>query len=87
LSAVPSGHIEVMLTTELPNFCRNIFVIIQERRFTHGLAKPNYSYAIISAVKIVIALLVIGERKRIIGLLDKKQDPSEDTEEIIRTEN
>lgn len=63
----------IILTNEIPDFCRNIFSYFQEKNFTHGMSKPNYSFIIISGVKIIIGLLVIGERKRIVEFVEKRQ--------------
>jgi NADH:ubiquinone oxidoreductase subunit 5 (subunit L)/multisubunit Na+/H+ antiporter MnhA subunit len=63
----------VILTNEIPNFCRNIFSYFQEKNFTHGMTKPNYSYIVISGVKIIIGLLIIGERKRIVEFVVRRQ--------------
>jgi hypothetical protein len=63
----------VMLTTEIPNLCRLLFSYFQEKRLTNGMTKPDFSYAIISAVKIIIGLLLIGERNRIIEFVEKRQ--------------
>lgn len=63
----------VILTEEIPNFCNNVFSYFQEKSLTHGMTKPNYSYIIISAVKIILGLLIIGERKRIVEFVEKRQ--------------
>ena len=63
----------VILTNEIPNLCRHIFSFFQEKRMTHGMTKPDFSYSIISAVKIIIGLLLIGERNRIIDFVEKRQ--------------
>lgn len=70
----------VILINEIPNFCRNIFSYFQERSLTHGIAKPNYSYIIISGVKIIIGLLIIGERRRIAEFVERRQAKKEDQE-------
>lgn len=63
----------VILTDEIPNLCRNIFSYFQEKSLTHGITKPNYSYIIISAVKVIIGFLIIGERQRIVEFAEKRQ--------------
>lgn len=70
----------VILTNEIPNLCRNIFAYFQEKSLTHGMTKLNYSYIIISAVKIIIGFLIIGERKRIVEFAEKRQAKNEDEE-------
>ena len=69
----------VILTTEIPTFCRHIFAYLQEKNITHGVAKPNYSYIIFSSIRIILGLLMIGERKRIVefvenGLINRKKE-------------
>ena len=51
----------VILTDEIPNFIRNVIAVIQEKNLTHGMTKINYSYVIISAVKVVIGFLISCE--------------------------
>ncbi len=70
----------VILTNEIPNLCRNIFSYFQEKSLTHGIAKPNYSYIIISATKIIIGLLIIGERKRIVEFVENRNAKTKDNE-------
>lgn len=72
----------IILTNEIPNFCRNIFSYFQEKNLTRGMTKPNYSYIVISGVKIIIGLLIIGERKRIVDFVEKRRDKKEDENEI-----
>lgn len=61
----------VILIIEVPNLCRQLFVYFQQKRMIQGIGKPDLSYSIISVVKIIIGLLLIGERRRIISFLQK----------------
>ncbi len=70
----------VILTNEIPNLCRQLFSYFQEKRMTHGMTKPDFSYSIISAVKIIVGLLLIGERNRIIDFVEKRQSKSQTDE-------
>jgi len=72
----------VILTNEIPNFCKNIFSYFQEKDLSHGLTKPNYSYIVVSGVKIIIGLLIIGERTRIVEFVEKREDRKEEENEI-----
>lgn len=63
----------VILTNEIPSFCKNIFSYFQEKKLSHGIIKPNFSYIIISAVKIIIGLLLLGERNRIVEFVERRQ--------------
>jgi hypothetical protein len=68
----------VILTNEIPDFCSNIFSYFQQKKLMPDIAKPNFSYIIISGVKIIIGLLIIGERKRIVDFVEKRQVKKED---------
>lgn len=63
----------VILANEIPNLCRHLFSYYQERRLTRGMTKPDFSYSIISAAKILIGLLLLGERKRIVDFIERRQ--------------
>ncbi len=63
----------VVLTNEIPNLSKNIFSYFQEKSLTRGMTKPNFTYIITSTVKIIVGLLLIGERKRIVEFVDKRQ--------------
>ena len=63
----------LLLVNEIPNFCRQIFAYFQEKRLTNGMTKPDFSFAIITGVKIVLGLLIIGERKRIVEFTESRQ--------------
>lgn len=67
----------IILIDEIPNLCRNIFSYFQEKNFMHGMTKPNYSYIVVSGVKIIIGLLIIGERKRIVEFVERRQRKKE----------
>lgn len=67
----------VILINEIPDLCRQLFTYFQEKRLTHGMANPDFSYSIIAAVKILIGLLIIGERKRIVAFVESRQKKKE----------
>ena len=71
----------IILTNEIPNFFRNVFSYFQEKSLTHGMTKPNFSFIIISAVKIIIGLLIIGERKRIVEFVERRQSQKQEENE------
>lgn len=62
-----------VLINEIPQSCRLLYAYISEKRMTFGETQPDVSYIIYSAIKIIIALLLIGERKRIIAFVERKQ--------------
>ncbi|MEO7210697.1 MAG: hypothetical protein ABIY35_07120 [Chitinophagaceae bacterium] len=60
----------VILIEEIPNAVRLLYFFVSQN--VH--AQDFYSGIIVSAVKIIIALLLIGERKRIVGFMEKKKE-------------
>jgi hypothetical protein len=72
-----------ILTTEIPNLCRYLFSYFQERRMTFGTTKPEISYSIYAGVKIILALLLIGERKRIVEFVASKEASSKEEESTV----
>lgn len=67
----------VILINEMPDLCRQLFTYFQEKRLTHGMANPDFSYSVVAAVKILIGLLIIGERKRIVAFVESRQKKKE----------
>jgi hypothetical protein len=61
----------IILTEEIPSFCEAAFFLFQVKSITPNISNPGYSNLVISAVKIILALLLIGERKSIIGWIVK----------------
>lgn len=70
----------VVLFNEIPNFCNNVFSFFQERSVRLGMTKTNYSYMILPAVKIILALLLIGERKRIVAFAERRREKTGEKE-------
>ena len=66
----------IILFTEIPFFCKQIFLYFQEKRLTHGMTSPQISYSIVSGIKIVLGFLLIGERKRIVAFMAPRHDTS-----------
>jgi len=64
----------LVLTNEIPNFCRYLLAYIQERNMPFRKEVPDYSRIVFSGIKILIGLLLIGERKRIVAFVDRKED-------------
>jgi hypothetical protein len=64
----------MILANEIPNFCKALYQYIQERSIQrYSGNKPNFSYAIIPGVKIILGLLILGERKRIVEFAEGLQ--------------
>ena len=68
-----------ILIDEIPNFCNYIFKYYEQSQISFSTTKPGISNLIISGVKILIAFLIIGERKRII-LYAQKDEVSQQEE-------
>jgi hypothetical protein len=68
----------VVLFNEIPNLCRIGYNLLFQRNAGYlEIVEPDWSPLIFSIVKIILAVLIIGERKRIIDFLVKenKNDP------------
>ncbi|MBP6455682.1 MAG: hypothetical protein KA275_03030 [Chitinophagaceae bacterium] len=61
----------LILINEIPNLFKQLFLYYQKKQMTHATTKGDFSYIILSAVKVIIALLLIGERKKIVDFIDK----------------
>ena len=70
----------VILVNQIPYLVKEIFEIVQTRKLSFGSTKTDYSYIIISTVKIVIAALLIGERQRIVEFITSRNSKSESSE-------
>jgi hypothetical protein len=71
----------LLLIWEIPEFCRIIYIKVQQRTLPFlDENSPDWSPAVFSGVKIIIALLIIGERKRILEFLEGNKDAEEKTE-------
>ncbi len=65
-----------ILIQEIPNLCRTLFAYYQQKHMLLGTA-PDWSYTVFASVKIIIALLLIGERKRITTFIEKRSANNE----------
>ena len=63
----------LLLVEEIPNFVKNLFSVLQLKMIGQSDLKTEYSYLIITTVKIIIGLLIIGERKWILEFIEKRQ--------------
>ena len=66
----------VILVNQIPFVIKEVFKIIQVKRFSFGDTRADYSYIIIAAVKIVIAALILGEREKIVAFILSRQSKS-----------
>lgn len=68
----------IIITNEIPTFCRMLFSHIEIARQMIGPLENDFSLIIFSGIKIIIGLLLIGERERIANFIGKKpaiEDP------------
>jgi cytochrome b subunit of formate dehydrogenase len=68
----------IILVNEIPNLCKEIYLYITN---PVAFGVNNKSYIVFAVVKILIALLFIGERKRIIEFVGGKQTIKDDEKE------
>jgi len=64
----------LILANEIPNLVSALYQYIQQQsaqRYTGN--KPNLSYAILTGAKIIVGLLILGERKRIAEFVARKK--------------
>jgi len=72
----------LLVISEIPEFCRIMYSLLQQQNLSYFQdGSPDWSRAVVSGVKIVIALLIIGERKRILQFLEKS--PSAEQNENV----
>ncbi len=62
-----------ILVDQIPNFFRQVYVYIQEKSQSHTSSDYDFSFMFISGIKIIIGLLIIGERARIIEFIESHQ--------------
>ena len=70
----------IILTNQIPYLVKELFELIQQKKLSFGMTKTDYSYVIISAVKIIIGLLLIGERNRISEFVEKRHSEKQTDE-------
>ncbi len=61
----------IVLFREIPNLSVWVFNYFQMKDLTHGLQRPDLSYIPRSIARIVLALLLFGERERVVSLIGK----------------
>jgi hypothetical protein len=70
-----------LVITEIPTLCSLLFNFFDGRKSTFGGNSPAISFVIVSVVKILAGLLLIGERSRIASLFKPKKKETEEEEE------
>ena len=59
----------IILVQEIPNFCKELYLFYNSKQTYIDVNKPNFTGIIISVSKIIIALLIIGDRDRFINFI------------------
>jgi hypothetical protein len=59
---------------ELPTLFKNAYIYYLERKISRNSHSGNISLLIASVIKIMLGLLVIGERKRIVAFIIRKNE-------------
>jgi hypothetical protein len=68
----------ITLTNEIPTFCGYIYLYVDQKGIGYDSSKFDLSPIFYSGVKIIIGLLILGERKRIVDFIEeRKQSDSE----------
>jgi hypothetical protein len=62
-----------LVANEIPNFCRQLFVYIQEKRMTHGQTNPKIDYTLVSGFKILVGSLLIAEQRLFVNLIERQR--------------
>jgi hypothetical protein len=63
----------LLITEEIPNLCKQLFMYFQERQLTKGQINTNLSYCILAGVKILIGLILVGNQKLIVNFIEMKR--------------
>ncbi|MES2776008.1 MAG: hypothetical protein V4722_17660 [Bacteroidota bacterium] len=69
-----------ILVNEIPEFCRFLFNSFEEGSRDYIREKTGISRVVVSVVKMLIGLLLIGERNRIADFFERKQTNSKEDE-------
>jgi hypothetical protein len=63
----------LIIVDEIPNLFRQLFAYYQEKRLTYGQTNPSMAYSVISAVKILIGFLLIGNQRQIVNFIENRR--------------
>jgi hypothetical protein len=72
----------LLIADEIPNFCRQLFFYWQETRMTYGTTNPTLSYSVVSAAKILIGFLLIGNQRMIVNFIERKRKTKPDLQTL-----
>jgi hypothetical protein len=62
-----------LVANEIPNFCRQLFLYIQEKRIVHGQTNPKLDYTVIAGFKILVGGLLIAEQRPLVNLIERQR--------------
>lgn len=63
----------LIIADEIPTLCTQLFSYFQERRMTYGMTNPKITYSVLSGIKIIIGLLLIGNQRQIVNFIERKR--------------
>lgn len=67
---ITGGYI---LVDKIPDFCKQAYLFIDERKSFYGTTPPSIANIMATGAKILLALLILGERKRIVQFIENKK--------------
>lgn len=62
-----------ILVDEIPSLCKQVYLFIDERKSFYRAPAPSSANILTSIARILLALLIIGERKRIISIIESRK--------------
>ena len=63
----------LLLTEEIPNFCRQVYMYWELKKANFGNENEYMGYLILAGIKILIGLLLIGNQKGIVSYIELKR--------------
>ena len=68
----------IVLTDEIPNFCRHFYLYFSDKGLGYTRTKFDMSPMVFSGAKIIVGLLILGERKRIVEFIEGRKPSYEE---------
>ena len=68
----------IILTEEIPNFCKYVYMYFNQKGVSYIHSKLDLSPMVYAGAKIIIGLLILGERKRIVDFIEDRKTSSEE---------
>ncbi|MEP6748907.1 MAG: hypothetical protein ABJB86_14340 [Bacteroidota bacterium] len=62
-----------IIANEIPDLCRQLFILYQQNHMSHGQADPKVSYAVFAVIKIIVGCILIGNQKSIVHFIEYKR--------------